>query len=240
MTNQTAAMIVIGDEILSGRTRDANMYHLATELNIIGVDLKEARFVPDDTKSIATSIKKLSSAYDYVFSSGGIGPTHDDITTDAIASAFGLSIEVRDDAFKILKAHYDHQGLELNAARLRMARIPKDATLIKNSISAAPGFQVRNIYVMAGVPSIFSAMLESILPALKGGSPMLNESIQVNLAEGDVAAELRRLADAFPEVSMGSYPFHKDGQYGTNIVLRSRNELLLKNAKAELIGLFSN
>ena len=230
-------MLVIGDEILSGRTRDANMYHLANELNVIGIDLKEARFVADETKAIATAAKELSCIYDYVFSSGGIGPTHDDITADAIASAFGLPIDIRKDALEILRAHYDQQGLELNPARLRMARVPKDAILIENKISSAPGFQIRNIYVMAGVPSIFCAMLESVLPTLKGGLPMFSETIQVNRGEGDIAAELGRTASAFPEVFMGSYPFQKHGKYGTNLVLRSRNKSLLKKAKTQLIQL---
>ena len=240
MTYRTAAILVIGDEILSGRTRDANMYHLAKELNIIGIDLKQARFVADEMEAIASSAKELSSIYDYVFSSGGIGPTHDDITADAIASAFGLSIDIRNDAVEILKAYYDRQGLELNSARLRMARVPEGATLIDNAISSAPGFRIRNIYVMAGVPSIFCAMLESILPTLKGGLPMFSESIQINRGEGDIAAELGQTADAFPEVFMGSYPFQKDGKYGTNLVLRSRNKSLLKKARARLMELIQS
>ncbi len=240
MTNLTAAMLVIGDEILSGRTRDANMYHLANELNAVGIDLQEARFVRDEAGAITTAFREISSIYDYVFSSGGIGPTHDDITADAVACAFGLSIEVRDDAFEILKAHYDLQGLELNAARLRMARIPEDAILINNPISSAPGFRIKNVYVMAGVPSIFNAMLESVLPTLKGGVPMISETIQVNRGEGEIAAEFGLIADAFPEVSMGSYPFQKEGKYGTNLVLRSRNKFLLKKAKAQLIDLISS
>jgi len=154
MPNPTAAMLVIGDEILSGRTRDANMHHLATELTHFGIDLKEVRVVSDDADAITQAVKTLSSTYDHLFTSGGIGPTHDDITADNVARAFGRSIDIRDDARAILQAHYDRQGIELNEARLRMARIPDGATLIENPISAAPGFTLENVHVMAGSQDI--------------------------------------------------------------------------------------
>ncbi len=235
MPNPTAAILVIGDEILSGRTRDANMHHLANILSEIGVDLKEARFVSDDKPAIIDSVRALSKGYDHVFTSGGIGPTHDDITADAIAAAFETHIDVREDALTILKAHYERQGVELNEARLRMARIPDGAELIDNPVSSAPGFRLGNVYVMAGVPSIFQAMVQSVLPSFTGGLPILSETLRVERGEGDIAAELGALAKAYPDVSMGSYPFQKDGVYGTNLVLRSSDRVRLAAAKEDLI-----
>jgi molybdenum cofactor synthesis domain-containing protein len=235
MPNPTAAILVIGDEILSGRTRDANMHHLANILSEIGIDLKEARFVRDDEPAIIDSVRALSKGYDHVFTSGGIGPTHDDITADAIAAAFETHIDVREDALTILKAHYERQGVELNEARLRMARIPDGAELIDNPVSSAPGFRLGNVYVMAGVPSIFQAMVQSVLPSFTGGLPILSETLRVERGEGDIAAELGALAKAYPDVSMGSYPFQKDGVYGTNLVLRSSDRVRLAAAKEDLI-----
>ena len=235
MPNPTAAILVIGDEILSGRTRDANMHHLANVLSEIGVDLKEARFVSDDEPVIINSVRALSKDYDHVFTSGGIGPTHDDITADAIAAAFETHIDVREDALTILKAHYERQGVELNEARLRMARIPDGAELIDNPVSSAPGFRLGNVYVMAGVPSIFQAMVQSVLPSFTGGLPILSETLRVERGEGDIAAELGALAKAYPDVSMGSYPFQNDGVYGTNLVLRSSDRVRLAAAKEDLI-----
>ncbi|MDD9923829.1 MAG: competence/damage-inducible protein A, partial [Boseongicola sp.] len=217
MANPKAAMLVIGDEILSGRTRDANMHHLAGRLTGAGIDLKEVRVVSDDPDAIKSAVTSLSAAHDYVFTSGGIGPTHDDITAECVAAAFNVHIDVREDAREILQAHYDRQGLELNDARLRMARIPDDAALIENPVSAAPGFILGNVHVMAGVPSIFQAMLASVLPHLTGGEPLRSLSIQVNKGEGDIAGPLGLLADAFTDLSFGSYPFQKDGKYGANI-----------------------
>ena len=190
MSNPTAAILVIGDEILSGRTRDTNMHHLATALTEVGIDLKEARFVSDDDTAIVDAIRSLSKSYDHVFSSGGIGPTHDDITADAIATAFHKRIDVREDALKILQAHYDRQGVELNEARLRMARIPDGAELIDNPVSSAPGFRLSNVHVMAGVPSIFQAMVHSVVPTLTGGLPIQSETLRITQGEGDIAADL--------------------------------------------------
>ena len=184
MGNPTAAMLVIGDEILSGRTRDTNTNHLAKELTNRGIRLREARVVADDHAVIVAAVRALSAAYDHVFTSGGIGPTHDDITADAVADAFGASIDVRADAHEILKAHYQRTGLELNAARLRMARIPEGATLIDNPISSAPGFTLGNVHVMAGVPAIFEAMVAGVLPTLTGGDPLLSQMIDVHRGEG--------------------------------------------------------
>jgi len=220
MPNPTAAMLVIGDEILSGRTRDANMHHLAGELTRVGIDLKEVRVVSDDRAAIVAAIDDLRAGFDNVFTSGGIGPTHDDITADCIAAALGAPIDVRDDARAILQAHYDRAGIEMNEARLRMARIPDGASLIDNPISAAPGFTLGNVHVMAGVPAIFNAMLAHILPTLTGGAPVVSQTVRIDRPEGDIAGPLGALAKANPELSVGSYPFMQDGRYGSNIVIR--------------------
>jgi molybdenum cofactor synthesis domain-containing protein len=220
MPNPTAAILVIGDEILSGRTRDANMHYLAGQLTEHGIDLREARVVSDDPAAIVATVQALSAAYDNVFTSGGIGPTHDDITADCIAEAFGVSIDVRDDARAILADHYARSGVELNAARLRMARIPDSASLIDNPVSSAPGFTLGNVHVMAGVPSVFRAMVASILPSLTGGAPLVSSTLRVERGEGDIAGPLGNLATLFPKLSFGSYPFQKDGRYGANIVVR--------------------
>lgn len=220
MSNPTAAMLVIGDEILSGRTRDANMYHLAGELTKHGIDLREVRVVSDDADAIVAAVAALSQANDHVFTSGGIGPTHDDITADCIARAFGKHIDVRADAHALLEAHYEATGLELNEARLRMARIPDDATLIDNPVSTAPGFTLENVHVMAGVPSVFRAMVASILPRLTGGAPLLSQTLRVNRGEGDIASTLSTLAEDFADLSIGCYPFQKDGAFGANVVVR--------------------
>ena len=238
MTNPTAAMLVIGDEILSGRTRDANMYHLAGELTKIGINLKEVRVVSDDKAAIITAVKALSDAHDTVITSGGIGPTHDDITADCIAAAFGRPIDIRSDARALLAAHYDRQGLELNAARLRMARIPDGARLIDNPVSVAPGFSLENVHVMAGVPSVFQAMVASVLPGLTGGAPLLSQTLRVHRGEGDIAGPLGALADDYRDLSIGSYPFQKEGRYGANIVLRGTDEARVSAALVQLQKLF--
>lgn len=238
MPNPTAAMLVIGDEILSGRTRDANMHHLAGQLTEAGIDLKEVRVVSDDADAIVAAVKALSENYDTVITSGGIGPTHDDITADCIARAFGDTIDVRDDARALLQAHYDKQGTELNEARLRMARIPSTATLIDNPVSVAPGFKVQNVHVMAGVPSVFQAMVASVLPTLTGGQPLLSETLRVERGEGDIAGPFGALAERYPGLSFGSYPFQKDGKFGANLVVRGQDTALLASAMDELKALF--
>ena len=239
MSNPTAAMLVIGDEILSGRTRDANMHHLAGELTAAGIDLKEVRVVSDDRDAIIAAVRALSVAYDTVFTSGGIGPTHDDITADCIAAAFETPIDVRDDARALLQAHYDRSGLELNAARLRMARIPDGATLIENPVSTAPGFTIRNVHVMAGVPSVFKSMVASVLATLTTGVPLTSRTLRVMRGEGDVAGPLAELAERFSELSFGSYPFQKDGAYGTNLVIRGQDPDAVDTAFGDLEQLLS-
>ncbi|MHA3978114.1 competence/damage-inducible protein A [Halovulum sp. GXIMD14794] len=237
MSNPTAAMLVIGDEILSGRTRDANMYHLAGKLSEKGIDLREVRIVPDVPEVIVEALDALRSRYTHVFTSGGIGPTHDDITADCVARAFGVGIGVRDDARAILVSHYPNGEADLNEARLRMARIPDGATLIENPVSKAPGFSIGNVHVMAGVPSVFTAMVESLLPGLTGGAPLMTENVRIDRGEGDIAGPLAEIDARFPEVSIGSYPFQRDGQFAVNIVLRSSDRAALDAATNDVRAL---
>lgn len=239
MSNPTAAMIVIGDEILSGRTRDSNTHFLAGKLTEAGINLVEARVVSDDRSAIVTAVNELRARVDYVFTSGGIGPTHDDITADCIAAAFGVAIDVRDDARALLQAHYDRSGQELNEARLRMARIPDTATLIENPVSTAPGFKLGNVHVMAGVPSVFEAMVASVLPTLTGGAPLLSQTLRIDRGEGDIAGPLAALATEFADLSIGSYPFQRNGVYGANIVIRGTEGARVDAAMIKLKSLFS-
>jgi molybdenum cofactor synthesis domain-containing protein len=227
MPNPTAAMLVIGDEVLSGRTHDTNTRHLATVLTGIGIALREARVCPDEEAEIVRHVNDLRAAYDHVFTSGGIGPTHDDITADSVAKAFGVPIDVRADAREILEKHYGFG--EINAARLRMARIPEGAALILNPVSQAPGFRIGNVHVMAGVPAIFEAMLEGIRPTLTGGAPLLSWAMRAAVPEGDVADGLRALAEAQPDVGFGSYPFFRGG-LGVTLVARSPDRAALERA----------
>jgi molybdenum cofactor synthesis domain-containing protein len=238
MPNPTAAMIVIGDEILSGRTRDSNMHHLAGQLTSVGIDLKEVRMIGDEHGTIIAAVQAMSKAYDNVFTSGGIGPTHDDITADCIAAAFDKHIDVRDDARAILAAHYARSGTEMNEARLRMARIPDDALLIDNPVSAAPGFKLENVHVMAGVPSVFEAMVATVLPTLTGGAPLLSATLRIDRGEGDIAGPLGQIAKDHPALSIGSYPFQKDGKYGAHVVIRGSNQADIDAAMKKLEAAF--
>lgn len=238
MPNPTAAMLVIGDEILTGRTRDSNLHYLAGELARAGIDLVEARLVRDDHAAIVAAVRALAAGHDHLFTSGGIGPTHDDITADAVAAAMGAAIGHRADALAILQAHYDRQGAEFNEARRRMARIPDGAALIENPVSAAPGFTLGNVHVMAGVPRIFEAMVASVLPGLTGGAPLLTQSLRVMRGEGEIAAGFAALAAEFPDLSMGSYPFQANGAHGTNLVIRGADRALVDAAMIRLTRLF--
>ena len=238
MSNPTAAMLVIGDEILSGRTRDSNMCFLAGELTKVGIDLRQVRVVADDREAIIGAVRVLSAGFDQVFTSGGIGPTHDDITADCIAAAFDVPIDVRADARAILQAHYDRAGTQLNEARLRMARIPDGAALIDNPVSSAPGFTLGNCHVMAGVPSVFQAMVASVLPRLTGGVPLLSQTWRIEKGEGDIASPLSALAQDYPDLAMGSYPFNQNGIYGANIVIRGQDLVRIDAAMARLMALF--
>lgn len=238
MPNPTAAMLVIGDEILSGRTRDSNLHFLARELTRVGIDLREARVVGDRAEAIGRAVRELSSAFDHLFTSGGIGPTHDDITADAVAAALGLPLAVREDALAALRAHYDRMGVEMNEARLRMARIPEGAVLIDNPISAAPGFSVGNVHVMAGVPQIFEAMVAGLLPRLTGGTPLLSQSLRILRGEGEIAGPLAALAAEYPDLAIGSYPFNQGGSFGAHVVIRGTDGARVGEAMARLAALF--
>ena len=239
MSNQSAAMLVIGDEILSGRTRDSNMYHLALGLTEHGLTLTEARVVADDHAAIIAAVNELRGKYDHVFTSGGIGPTHDDITADAIAAAFGVAITHRADAMALLSAHYDRQNLPFNEARQRMARIPDTATLIDNPVSVAPGFTVQNVHVMAGVPRIFEAMLAGVLSGVAHGKPLLSRTLRLQQGEGDIATAFAAFAAEYPDLQMGSYPFNTNGSFGTNLVIRGTDPVRLDAALAALEALLT-
>jgi molybdenum cofactor synthesis domain-containing protein len=217
----TAGMLVIGDEILSGRTKDRNIGYVAEYLTAIGVDLAEVRVVPDIEARIVEAVNALRSRYTYVFTTGGIGPTHDDITADAIARAFGVAIDVDPRAVERLKERFT--GAELTPARLRMARIPAGAELIDNPVSKAPGFRIGNVHVMAGVPSIMQGMMDAIGPTLRTGRRMLAETIEAGLPESVVAEPLGAIAVANPDVMIGSYPYFDGSRYATRLVVRARD-----------------
>ncbi|QPH55373.1 competence/damage-inducible protein A [Pontivivens ytuae] len=230
----TAAMLVIGDEILSGRTQDVNVQVLAQALGAKGIGLAEVRMVPDVEAEIVGAVDALRSKYDHVFTSGGIGPTHDDITADCIAKAFGVGIDVREDARAILATNYADPENDLNEARLRMARIPDGAALIDNPISKAPGFTLGNVHVMAGVPKIFAVMVESVVATLEGGAPLISEEHRVESGEGDLAAPLAQIVARHPEVSIGSYPRIVDGRFQVNVVARAVDRAKLDAAMADI------
>ncbi|UTD28594.1 molybdopterin-binding protein [Bradyrhizobium sp. WD16] len=225
----TAAILVIGDEILSGRTKDKNIGYIAEYLTNIGIDLKEVRVVADDETAIIEALDALRSRYTYVFTTGGIGPTHDDITADSIAKAFGVGIDHHPEVVARFRQRFS--AAELNEARLRMARIPDGAELIQSATILAPGFKIGNVIVMAGVPSIMQAMLDIVSPKLKSGVRMLSDTVRANAREGDIGSPLRTIAEAHPDTSIGSYPFiDENGKPNTNIVVRSRDAEKLKAA----------
>ena len=229
----TAGVLVIGDEILSGRTKDKNIGYIAEYLTALGIDLMEVRVVGDEELAVIDALNALRHRYTYVFTTGGIGPTHDDITADCVAKAFGVSIDVDPRALAIMQERLASTGTEMNDARLRMTRIPKGADLVLNKVSGAPGMWIGNVIVMAGVPSIMQAMLDEVAPKLKTGVRMLAETIRADAREGDIGTELGEIAKANPQVAIGSYPFF-DPQRGanTNVVLRARDAEKLALAKA--------
>lgn len=230
----TAAMLAIGDELLSGRTRDKNIGHLASTLTLKGIDLKEVRIVPDEQPEIVAGLNALREKYTYVFTSGGIGPTHDDITADAIAVAFGVDIDHDKRAMKILEDHYREIDLELTTARKRMARIPEGADLIGNPVSMAPGFVLDNVYVMAGVPSVFQAMLDGVLPHLKSGTKLISRSIDCTFGEGRIGDPLAEIQKNNPDTAIGSYPKFDGKSYSTQIIIRGREKASVETAVAEV------
>ena len=234
----TAAMLIIGNEILSGRTQDLNLAHVAQQLGARGIQLQEVRVVPDIEDAIVDAVNTLRLKNDLVFTSGGIGPTHDDITADCIGRAFGLEVDIDADAQARLAAFCDERGIELNADRLRMARVPKGSRLIDNPVSAAPGFIVDNVHVMAGVPRILQAMLETVLPALPRAAVVGSVAVTVlDLGEGDIASALRELQSRWPKVDIGSYPGRQDGRSRVELVARSRDAEALSAVQAELHSL---
>jgi molybdenum cofactor synthesis domain-containing protein len=231
----TAAVLVIGDEILSGRTKDKNIGYIADHMTAIGIQVKEVRVVPDDEAEIVAAVNALRAKFTYVFTTGGIGPTHDDITADCIAKAFGVGIDFHPRALADMKASYDKRGIEMTPARMRMARVPNGGELVENKISIAPGFMVENVIVMAGIPNIMQVMLDAVTPKLKTGRKMLSETIELLRPEGEIADMFGAHQKEFPEVSMGSYPFTRDVKtYGTHLVLRSTDPALLASAFAGL------
>jgi molybdenum cofactor synthesis domain-containing protein len=244
----TAAILVIGDEILSGRTKDKNIGYIAEYLTGLGIDLKEVRVVPDEEPEIVAALNALRARYSYVFTTGGIGPTHDDITADCVAKAFGVALEHHPRAVAIMQERIALTGGVMNEARMRMTRVPVGGELVLNKISAAPGFWIGNVIVMAGIPSVMQSMLDYVAPKLKTGTKMLSETIRADSREGDIGTELGEIAKQFPDVVIGSYPFTDENQVAnTNVVMRSRDpqrlvaakaavEAMLVRVKAELAG----
>jgi molybdenum cofactor synthesis domain-containing protein len=242
----TAAVLVIGDEILSGRTKDKNIGYIAEYLTGIGIDLKEVRVVPDEEAEIVAAVNALRARYTYLFTTGGIGPTHDDITAECVAKAFGVPIDYHPGAVEIMQARVAATGGVMNEARRRMTRVPVGGELVLNKVSAAPGFWIGNVIVMAGIPSVMQAMLEYVTPRLKTGARMLSETVRADLREGDIGTALGEIAKNNPDAVIGSYPFQNDnGAPNTNVVVRSRDpqklaavktaiEAMLVRVKAEL------
>ncbi|MFC6198822.1 competence/damage-inducible protein A [Ponticaulis profundi] len=236
---KTAAVLLIGDELLSGRTRDINLKNIAEFLAPLGIQVREARIVPDIQEKIVEALNALRAEYSYVFTTGGIGPTHDDITADAVAAAFGDHIDVRQDALAIIQKRYEETGVELTPARLRMARIPDSAKLVANPVSGAPGFQIDNVFVMAGVPSIARAMLEDIEPRLETGQVIKTAHVRgVGLREGDLAGALADIAEKHATLSIGSYPWYgSPTDSGVNIVVRGADEEEIQTAIVDVSAL---
>jgi molybdenum cofactor synthesis domain-containing protein len=230
----TAAMLAIGDELLSGRTKDKNIGHLAAILTASGIELMEVRIVPDDEAKIVAALNALRTRFTYVFTSGGIGPTHDDITADAIAKAFGIPCEHDASAMKLLGDSYAARGVEFNEARQRMARMPRGAKHIENKVSVAPGFIVENVHVMAGVPSVFEAMVDSVLPALRTGQILLSQAIHCPHGEGKIGTPLAEIQKAHPDTIIGSYPRMADGAFSVEIIVRSKDQAALDAAAADV------
>lgn len=231
----SAALVVIGNEVLSGRTRDANTQFIGASLNELGVRLKEVRVVEDACGAIAEAVNALRARYDYVFTTGGIGPTHDDITAQCVAEAFGVELVCDPGAVALLKRHYGPE--RFNEARKRMAYVPAGAALIENPVSAAPGFQIENVFVMAGIPRIMQAMFKGIAHRLTGGKPLISKTIATNLGEGVLAAELAGLQARFPQVEMGSYPSTAQGRMGVRLVLRSTDPEILEAAGEDCLAM---
>ena len=232
----TAGIIIIGDEILSGRTKDTNINWIATELNNIGVRLIEARIISDDSETIIETVKTFTKKFTYVFSCGGIGPTHDDITTESVARAFNQKLVKDPEAMRRLKIHYEGTNIEFNEARQKMAIIPTNSILIDNPVSSAPGYKIENLFVFAGVPKIMQGMFSTILYDLVGGIKLKSKTVSSNVGEGLIAKDLEQIEKKFKAVKIGSYPYFKPGNFGTSIVLRSEYESLLNQASQAVLS----
>jgi molybdenum cofactor synthesis domain-containing protein len=236
----SAAVLIIGNEILSGRTQDANLAYIAKGLNEVGVSLREARVIPDAADTIVEALNELRTKFDYVFTTGGIGPTHDDITLECVARAFGVPCSLHPEAHDLLKEWYKERPGQLNAARLRMATAPEGSTLIVNPISGAPGFRIGNVFVMAGIPRVMQSMFDHVKNALAGGRPSVSRSVRCDLPEGTIAKGFEEIQNRFPECELGSYPWQKDGQFGTSLVVRGRNPESVNSATQEIIHMVSS
>ena len=232
----TAGIIIIGDEILSGRTKDTNINWIASELNNVGIRLIEARIIADDIDTIIETVQNFSKKFTYVFSCGGIGPTHDDITTKSVAKAFNQKLEKNTEAMRRLKVHYEDTNIDFNEARQKMAIIPTGSKLIDNPVSAAPGYKIKNLFVFAGVPKIMQGMFHTILDELTGGIKLMSKTVSSNIGEGLIAKDLQKIENDFVGVKIGSYPYFKPGSFGTSIVLKSENTTELNNASDAVLS----
>ena len=231
----TAAMVVIGNEILSGRTEDKNLNYVARKLGSAGIRLMEARVVADIRADIVEAVNACRRRYDYVFTTGGIGPTHDDITSEAVAAAFGMRFVRHPEAEALLRRHYGAE--RINDARLSMADMPEGASLVQNAISAAPGFRVENVFVLAGVPAVMRAMIDEIVPTLRAGPPVLSRTVVAHIGEGTVAAGLEAVQNDYPALDIGSYPFFREGRFGTSLVVRGTDRATVDAAAGAILGL---
>jgi molybdenum cofactor synthesis domain-containing protein len=230
-------MLAIGDELLSGRTKDKNIGHLADVLTMSGIDLKEVRIVPDEEPAIIEALNTLRQRYDYVFTSGGIGPTHDDITADAVSAAFDLPCEHDAEALRLLGDMYRVREMDFTDARKRMARMPRGAKHITNPVSVAPGFIVENVYVMAGVPQVFQAMLDNVIPTLRTGAKIMSQALRSPYGEGDIGTPLTGVQKAHPDTSIGSYPKYDGQRFSTEIVVRARDAAALNAAAQDVAAM---
>lgn len=232
----TAALIIIGDEILSGRTHDKNTPWIAEQLNELGIRLAEVRVIPDNKDKIVATVNEMREVHDYVFTTGGIGPTHDDITAESIAAAFGVELELNQDAYAALLAYYKDES-DITESRKKMAYIPKGGKLIENPVSGAPGVNIENVYIFAGVPRIMQSMFDAVSPTLKGGKPVESRSVSADLAESYIADGLAAIQNKYPMIGIGSYPKYQNGKFGTTLVLRGIDDDALARATQEVVDL---
>ena len=235
--NPTACLLIIGNEVLSGRTQDANINFLATRLGNAGIPVREVRVIPDVHEIIINTVNEMRAKFDYVFTTGGIGPTHDDITAECIARAFGVPLERNPEAMRILEAHYKAMGTDVNEARARMANIPQGGRLLENPVSKAPGFAIGNVYVLPGVPQIMRAIFDLLLPSLVGGPPVVMHTVTCDVREGDLAADLEAIALKYPNIDIGSYPGFRDGRFITQLISKGSDADAVAKAGAEVAAM---